>query len=170
MSTISAEPFSLFPIELRRIDGSQVSTDAFRGNVLLIVNVASQCVFTSQYKGLEELHEKYSERGLRILGFPCNQFGNQEPGKDEEIKAFCSLKYDVQFDMFSKVDVNGVKTHPLFELLKKKAPGAFGIESIKWNFTKFLVHRDGKRVVRYSPMTNPARLEKDIESALMEPV
>jgi glutathione peroxidase len=159
---------TIYELSAKRIDGSESSLDVYRGKVLLIVNVASHCGFTYQYAGLQSLHQKYADQGLAILGFPCNQFGNQEPGNEEEIRNFCSLKYDVSFDMFSKVDVNGANTHPVFVYLKKTAPGLLGLQGIKWNFTKFLVGRDGQVLKRYSPTTKPESLEEDIQKALQE--
>ena len=148
------------------IDGSTRPLDQFRGKVLLIVNVASQCGFTPQYAGLEKLAREYGPRGLVVLGFPCDQFGHQEPGDEAEIKDFCSLRYDVTFPMFSKVDVNGSDAHPLWTWLKDEKGGFLGIDAIKWNFTKFLVGRDGHVVKRYAPTETPASLAGDIEAAL----
>jgi glutathione peroxidase len=139
---------------------------AHEGKVLLIVNVASKCGFTPQYAGLEALHRKYQDRGFEVLGFPCNQFGGQEPGSDAEIGSFCSLTYDVTFPVYSKIDVNGPKADPLYEYLKKSAPGLMGLTSIKWNFTKFLIDRSGNVVRRYAPTTKPEDIERDIESLL----
>src|SRR5262249_36586679 len=134
--------------------------------VMLIVNTASECGFTPQYKGLEALYEKYAPRGLAVLGFPCNQFGAQEPGSEEEIAAFCERNYGVTFPLFSKIDVNGARTEPLFAYLKKERPGLLGSEAIKWNFTKFLVDRDGNVVERYAPNTEPKEIAGAIESLL----
>jgi glutathione peroxidase len=159
-----------YQLQAKGIDGTPISFERYRGRVLLIVNVASHCVFTKQYDALQELHQKYSDRGLSILGFPCNQFGNQEPGSDEQVKSFCELNYHVAFDLFSKVNVNGPNTDPVFQYLKSKAPGLLGSESIKWNFTKFLVGRAGNALRRFSSMTTPKQLESDIESALNETV
>ena len=136
------------------------------GKVLLIVNVASKCGFTPQYEGLEALHRTFKDRGFEVLGFPCNQFGAQEPGNAEEIASFCSLTYDVTFPVFAKIDVNGPQADPLYEYLKKAAPGLMGSTGIKWNFTKFLVDRDGKVVRRYAPQTKPDEIEKDIAALL----
>ncbi len=133
-----------------------------KGKIILIVNVASKCGYTNQYKGLEDLYKKYAEKGLMILGFPCNQFGGQEPGTDEDIQTFCKLTYDVTFPILSKIDVNGEKADPLYKFLKVQAPGILGSESIKWNFTKFLVGKDGKVLDRYAPQTEPKDLEADI--------
>lgn len=157
---------SIYDFEVKTIDGKTISMDKYKGNVMLIVNVASKCGFTPQYAGLEKLHEKYASKGFSLLGFPSNQFMNQEPGSNEEIKTFCSLTYGVEFDMFSKIDVNGENTHPLFKYLKEKAPGLLGSESIKWNFTKFLVDRHGKVVDRYSSSTKPSDIEEDIKKLL----
>jgi glutathione peroxidase len=138
----------------------------YRGQVLLIVNVASQCGFTPQYAGLESLWQKYHERGLVVLGFPCNQFGSQEPGDEATIANFCSSKFNVSFPLFAKVDVNGETAHPLWQHLKKAAPGVLGSEKIKWNFTKFLVNREGQVVKRYGSITKPEQISADIERLL----
>ncbi len=148
------------------IDGAQQSMSAYRGKVVLVVNVASKCGFTPQYKGLEAVFRKYRDRGLVILGFPCDQFGHQEPGDEKEIREFCSLNYDVSFPMFAKIEVNGPHTHPLYAYLKKQAPGLLGSEAIKWNFTKFLIDRDGRVVKRYAPTDTPEAIAKDIEKLL----
>ena len=146
--------------------GDRTSLDAFTGKVLLIVNTASKCGFTPQYDGLEALHRDYGERGFEVLAFPCNQFGAQEPGDAAEIAAFCSLTYDVTFPVFAKIDVNGGNADPLFDRLKRDAPGLMGSWAIKWNFTKFLIGRDGKAVRRYAPTTKPGDLRRDIEALL----
>jgi glutathione peroxidase len=146
--------------------GEEVPLRGFEGKVLLIVNTASKCGFTQQYAGLEKLHQAYGARGFEVLGFPCNQFGAQEPGGAEEIANFCSRTYDVTFPMFAKVEVNGGNAHPLFKFLKRARPGTLGFEAIKWNFTKFLSDRKGRVVERYSPMTWPEELAKDIEALL----
>ena len=151
---------------VRDADGSDVDLSRYAGQVLLIVNTASKCGFTPQYEGLEALHRKFADRGFEVLGFPCNQFGQQEPGDAAEIANFCSLTYDVTFPVFAKIDVNGANADPLFERLKKDAPGLLGSEGIKWNFTKFLVDRAGKVVGRYAPTTKPADIEKDIVALL----
>ncbi|AWV07446.1 glutathione peroxidase [Marilutibacter maris] len=148
------------------IDGQDVALDDYRGKVLLVVNVASKCGFTPQYEGLEALSRKYAERGLVVLGFPCDQFGHQEPGDEAEIKNFCSLNYDVTFPMFAKVDVNGDAAHPLWKWLKNEKGGFLGIDAIKWNFSKFLVGRDGRVIKRYAPTEKPEALGGDIEAAL----
>jgi len=157
---------SLHEIVARRIDGSERDLSEFRGKVLLIVNVASRCGFTPQYAGLQALQDKYRDRGFTVLGFPCNQFGAQEPGTEAEIGAFCSSRFDVDFPMFAKIDVNGAEAHPLYQQLKTAAPGVLGTEAIKWNFTKFLVDRQGQVVGRYAPKQAPEELEKDIEALL----
>ena len=156
----------IYDLNARMIDGRDIQFDQYRGSVLLIVNVASRCVFTGQYEQLQSLYETYRTRGLIILGFPCNQFGAQESQSEASIKDFCSLKYYVSFPMFSKIDVNGPDTHPLYTFLKSKAKGFLGSESIKWNFTKFLVARDGNVVGRFSPATSPKSLTRAIEKAL----
>jgi glutathione peroxidase len=150
----------------RTIEGAEQPLGDYAGKVLLIVNVASQCGFTPQYTGLEILWRTYRDRGFAVLGFPCNQFGHQEPGNEEEIRTFCSTKYDVSFPLFAKVDVNGPNAHPLFKDLKQAAPGLLGSESIKWNFTKFLVDRSGRVVKRYGSMDSPESIAKDIEALL----
>ncbi len=147
------------------IKGKKTKLSKYEGKTLLIVNTASECGFTPQYKGLQELHEKYKDQGLVVLGFPCNQFGGQEPGEAKDIESFCELNYGVSFPMFDKVDVNGDNTDPLFAHLKKAAPGLLGSESVKWNFTKFLVTPDDK-VKRFAPQDEPASIAKDIEKAL----
>lgn len=148
------------------LDGQPADLAACRGKVLLIVNVASKCGFTPQYEGLEAVYEKYRSQGFEVLGFPCNQFGSQEPGSSDEIASFCNLTYGVQFPMFAKVEVNGDGADPLFKYLKTAAPGLLGTRDIKWNFTKFLVGRDGKVVDRYAPTTKPEAMAKDIEALL----
>lgn len=154
---------SIYDFTARDIDGKERSLSEFRGKVLLIVNTASQCGFTYQYKGLEELHRKYAAQGVEVLGFPCNQFGKQEPGDAEEIKNFCSLTYDVTFPMFAKIDVKGPSAHPLYDFLtRQKGGGLFG-RNIKWNFTKFLVGRDGKVLARYAPTVKPEALDAVIK-------
>ncbi|MET3826482.1 glutathione peroxidase [Sphingomonas sp. PvP055] len=147
-------------------DGKLVDLKTYAGRVLLIVNTASKCGFTPQYAGLEALHRKFADKGFAVLGFPCNQFGAQEPGNAEEIKNFCSLTYDVSFPLFAKVDVNGADSDPLFTELKAQAPGFLGTQAIKWNFTKFLVDRSGKVVERYAPTTKPEAIEGDIAKLL----
>ncbi len=148
------------------LDGKPVKLSDYEGKALLVVNTASKCGFTPQYAGLEKLHQDYGARGFAVLGFPCNQFGAQEPGNAEEIKNFCSLTYDVSFPMFAKIEVNGPKAHPLFAWLKKTMPGLLGLESIKWNFTKFLIDREGDVVARYAPTDSPESLRGDIEKVM----
>ncbi len=157
---------NVYDFSVKSLLGEDVPLSNFRGKVLLIVNTASQCGFTPQYLGLEQLHRKYKERGFEVLGFPCNQFGSQEPGDADEIKDFCSLTYDVTFPVFAKVNVNGAKAHPLFKFIKRAKRGFLATESIKWNFTKFLTDRNGEPVKRFSPMTAPETLEGDIEALL----
>jgi glutathione peroxidase len=146
--------------------GKTVRLSRFKGKVLLIVNTASQCGFTPQFGGLEELHRAHGAKGLVVLGFPCNQFGQQDPGSNEEIAQFCSLNYGVSFPMLAKIDVNGESAHPLYQWLVAQAPGLLGSKAIKWNFTKFLVGRDGQVLKRYAPQDAPKSLAKDIEAAL----
>jgi glutathione peroxidase len=153
-------------IPLKTIDGEARTLDDFAGQALLIVNVASQCGFTPQYAGLEALHRRFRERGFAILGFPCDQFGHQEPGDEAEIRNFCSLNYDVTFPMFAKVEVNGLNAHPLFKALKQEAPGLLGTRAIKWNFTKFLIDRSRRVVRRYAPSEKPEKLAGDIAAVL----
>lgn len=151
---------------VRTIEGAEQSLGDHRGKVLLIVNVASRCGLTPQYTALEALHRKHAARGFSVLGFPCNQFGGQEPGTEAQILEFCTLNYEVSFPMYGKVEVNGERTHPLYAHLKSAAPGLLGSESLKWNFTKFLVDREGHVVRRYAPTDSPESIEKDIEALL----
>lgn len=160
---------SLFEIEARTITGEPRPLRDWAGKVIVVVNVASKCGLTPQYEGLEALYKQFKDRGLVILGFPCDQFANQEPGKDADIAAYCSLTWDVTFPMFSKIEVNGANTHPLFAYLKKAAPGILGSESIKWNFTKFLIDRDGKVAHRFGPKDEPSTMIADIEKLLAVP-
>jgi glutathione peroxidase len=157
---------SIYDFTATRLDGSRERLSAYRGQVLLIVNTASECGFTPQYAGLEALYEKMREDGLTVLGFPCNQFGSQEPGGSVEIGAFCEKNYGVSFPMFEKIDVNGPHAHPLYKYLKDAKPGLLGTEAIKWNFTKFLIGRDGEPVARYAPQTKPEELEKPVRALL----
>ncbi len=152
----------LYDIEVATIDGQRGTLEPYRGRVLLIVNVASQCGFTPQYAGLEDLYRRYRDQGLTVLGFPCNQFGRQEPGSAAEIQQFCWLTYDVSFPLFAKIAVNGAAAHPLYQHLKSAKCGLFGTRAIKWNFTKFLVDRQGTVVKRYGPLTRPQRIERDV--------
>ena len=156
----------IYDFDVRRLDGGEASLDDYKGSVLLIVNVASKCGFTPQYEGLETLYRKYKDDGLVVLGFPSNQFGAQEPGNAEEIANFCSTRFDVSFPMFEKTDVNGANAHPLYKWMKSKKPGLAGSRNIKWNFTKFLVDREGAIVGRYGPQETPAALEKHIKKLL----
>jgi glutathione peroxidase len=157
---------SIYDFEAQSIDGKPVKLDQFRGHALLIVNTASACGFTPQFGGLEKLHQTYGERGLVVLGFPCNQFGSQDPGSNEEIGAFCQKNFGVTFPMMSKIDVNGTEAHPLYQWLTAEAPGLLGSKAIKWNFTKFLVGKDGRVIKRYAPQDAPEKLGADIEAAL----
>jgi len=155
---------TVYDFQAQTIDGQTVSLDQYR--VLLIVNTASACGFTPQFGGLEKLHETYAARGLVVLGFPCNQFGHQDPGSNDEIATFCQRNYGVSFAMMAKVDVNGAGAHPLYQWLTAEAPGILGSKAIKWNFTKFLVGRDGRVIKRYAPQDAPEKLTQDIEQAL----
>ena len=157
---------SLYDITVDDLAGKPVRLSRYRGKVLLVVNTASECGFTPQYKGLESVYEKLHSKGLEILGFPCNQFGGQEPGDEKEIAQFCELNFGVTFPMFAKVDVNGDNAAPLFKFLKAEKPGLLGSEAIKWNFTKFLVDREGNVVKRYAPNDTPESIAKDIEKLL----
>jgi glutathione peroxidase len=152
--------------EARQIDGRNVPLSQFEGKAMLIVNTASACGFTPQFGGLEELHKAYAAKGLVVLGFPCNQFGAQDPGSNDEIAQFCQVNYGVSFPMMAKIDVNGDSADPLYQWLTKEAPGILGSKAIKWNFTKFLVGKDGRVIKRYAPNEAPAALAKDIEKAL----
>lgn len=157
---------SVYDFEATTIDGQPKRLDQFRGEVLLIVNVASQCGFTGQYAGLEELYRQHRAAGFRVLGFPCDQFGHQEPGDEAQIAEFCSLKFNVTFPMFAKIDVNGDTAHPLYKFLKSARRGLLGTRAIKWNFTKFLIDRAGRVVKRYSALTAPPRIERDLLAQL----
>ena len=157
---------TIYSFSAKDIKGQEVSMDDYRGKVLLIVNTASKCGFTPQFEGLQSLHEELGERGFEVLGFPCNQFMNQDPGNDDAISQFCSLNYGVSFPMFAKIEVNGDGTHPLFRFLKREAKGLMGSEKVKWNFTKFLVNREGQVVRRYAPTAKPADIRADIEKLL----
>jgi glutathione peroxidase len=152
----------IFEIEVKTIDGKNSTLESYKGKVILVVNVASKCGFTNQYDGLEELYKKYDKKGFVVLGFPCNQFGGQEPGSEEEIMNFCRLNHGVTFPMFAKIEVNGSNAHPLYVYLKKQRPGLLGSESIKWNFTKFLVDRDGTVIQRFAPSKAATELESEI--------
>ena len=157
---------SIYDFEAQQIGGSAVPLAQFRGKPLLIVNTASACGFTPQFGGLEDLHRRYGPRGLVVLGFPCNQFGSQDPGSNEEIAQFCQANYGVSFPMMQKIAVNGAQAHPLYQWLTAEAPGLLGSKAIKWNFTKFLLDRDGRVLRRYAPQDAPAKLAKDVEAAL----
>jgi glutathione peroxidase len=157
-----------YDFDATTLDGVPQPLSAYRGKALLIVNVASKCGFTPQYAGLEQLWRDYGPQGLVVLGFPCDQFGHQEPGDAEEIRKFCSLTYDVSFPMFAKVEVNGANAHPLWQWLKREKGGLLGIDAIKWNFSKFLVGRDGRVIWRYAPTDKPESLARDIEAALAD--
>lgn len=157
---------SIYDFEVRNIEGKSVSLKNYEGKTLLIVNVASKCGFTPQYTELEQIYKEYKDQGLKILAFPCNQFGAQEPGNEEEIKQFCSLTYDVSFPLFAKVDVNGEAASPLYTFLKESLPGILGSKAIKWNFTKFLIDKTGKPVERFAPNDKPLDLVKDIKKYL----
>jgi glutathione peroxidase len=157
---------SVYPFKAKTIDGKEISLSQYQGKALLIVNVASHCGFTPQYDGLEKLYQKYKDKGFTVLGFPCNQFGAQEPGNEAEIKSFCDLNFGVTFPLFAKIDVNGANAHPLYKYLTNEKPGVLGTEAIKWNFTKFLIDSKGEPVKRYAPITKPEDLEKEVENAI----
>ena len=157
---------SVYDFQAQQMNGQPVPLRDYQGRVLLIVNTASACGFTPQFAGLEALHQQYASRGLVVLGFPCNQFGKQDPGSNEEIASFCQLNYGVSFPMMAKVDVKGAEAAPLFRWLTAEAPGVLGTQAIKWNFTKFLIGKDGQVIRRYAPLDKPASLAKDIEAAL----
>ena len=159
---------SIFNFSCKDVNGDEKNLSELQGKVTLVVNTASQCGFTHQYKGLEDLYQKYKDKGLEILGFPCNQFGNQEPGSNDEIEEFCTLNYGVTFSMFSKVDVNGGSADPLFKFLTSNKKGLLGSSKVKWNFTKFLVDKNGKPVKRFAPTTTPEQISKDIEKLIIE--
>jgi glutathione peroxidase len=157
----------VYGFSARKIDGALQPMSDFRGQVLLIVNVASKCGFTPQYTGLEALYRQYKDQGFSVLGFPCDQFGHQEPGDEAAIREFCSLTYEVSFPLFAKIEVNGAAAHPLYQYLKKACPGLLGLESIKWNFTKFLIGKDGLPKKRYAPAEKPAGISTDVATALL---
>jgi glutathione peroxidase len=157
---------SIYDFEVERLNGDRGSLREYEGKVLLIVNTASQCGFTPQFAGLEKLHEKFAGKGLAVLGFPCNQFGNQDPGSNDQIGAFCQKNYGVSFPMHAKIDVNGSDAHPLYRHLTKEKRGLLGTSRIKWNFTKFLIDKHGNVIKRYAPTTKPEELEQDIEQLL----
>ena len=157
---------SIYDFEAIQMNGQPLPLDQMRGQVMLIVNTASACGFTPQFGGLEKLHQTYQAQGLRVLGFPCNQFGSQDPGSNSDIASFCQLNYGVTFPMMEKIEVNGPAAHPLYQWLCAEAPGLLGSKAIKWNFTKFLVGRDGRVLKRYAPMDKPEKIKSDIEAAL----
>jgi glutathione peroxidase len=157
---------SIYSFSARALNGDTISLERYRGRPMLIVNTASECGFTPQYAGLQKLHEQYAARGLEVLGFPCNQFGKQEPGSAEQIGSFCEKNYGVTFQMFDKIDVNGANADPLYKYLTEAVPGLLGFEAIKWNFTKFLVDREGNPLKRYAPTTKPDAIEEDIVKLL----
>ena len=157
---------TIYDFAARQMNGTTVPLDQYRGKALLIVNTASACGFTPQFGGLEALHEAYGKKGLAVLGFPCNQFGGQDPGSNDEIASFCQINYGVTFPMMAKIDVNGPQADPLFKWLTAEAPGILGSKAIKWNFTKFLVGKDGQVIKRYAPTDKPEDMAKDIEAAL----
>ena len=162
------QPYTdIYSFEARSLEGKMIRLSEFSGRLLLIVNTASQCGFTPQYKELQELYDEFKNKGLEVLGFPCNQFGNQEPGEDQAIKEFCQSNFRITFPVFSKIRVNGKDAHPLYRYLKRKAPGLFGIRRIPWNFTKFLISRDGKVLKRFAPYVPPQKLKPFIRKALI---
>jgi glutathione peroxidase len=163
---MSDTPQTLYGFQAQRIDGTPVDLSEFAGKVLLIVNTASACGFTPQLAGLQKLHEKFSARGFEVLGFPCNQFASQDRGSNAQIAQFCETRYSVSFPMMSKIEVNGAGAHPLWAWLKAQAPGVLGSQAIKWNFTKFLIGKDGRAIHRYATISTPASIERDIEAAL----
>ncbi|MDY0273007.1 MAG: glutathione peroxidase [Advenella sp.] len=157
---------TLYDFSATKANGATLELSSLKGKTLLIVNVASNCGFTPQYNGLEKLYQTYKKQGFEIIAFPCNQFGHQEPGSNEEIISFCQLNYDVSFTIMSKIDVNGSHEHPLYTWLKKEKRGVLGSQNIKWNFTKFLINRQGEVIKRYAPVTKPEQIETDIKEAL----
>lgn len=157
---------SIYQFEVKNIQGETVPLETYQGKVLLIVNTASKCGFTPQYDGLEKIYKEYHDQGLEILGFPCNQFGAQEPGSEAEIASFCQLNYGVSFPMFAKIDVNGSHSHPLYDYLKTQAPGLLGSKDVKWNFTKFLVDVNGKVIKRYAPQDTPESIGRELKKYL----
>jgi glutathione peroxidase len=159
---------TIYDFSASTLEGEQLDFNSLRGKVVLVVNTASKCGFTNQYTELEQLYSKYKDQGLVVIGFPCNQFANQEPGSAEEIRQFCSLNYAVTFPLMNKIEVNGQNTHPLYQYLKQAAPGILGSTGIKWNFTKFLINRDGSKIARFAPKDRPLKLEIGIQSLLNE--
>jgi glutathione peroxidase len=161
-------PHSIYDFKVKKIDGKEISLSQYQGKVLLIVNVASKCGYTPQYKGLQALYDKYRDRGFEILGFPCNQFMGQEPGTEKEIQSFCELNFGVKFPLFAKIDVNGANAHPLFQYLTHAKPGILGSEQIKWNFTKFLIDAQGNPLKRYAPGDTPEQMDSEIAKILLK--
>lgn len=157
---------SIYDFEVNTLKGEEESLSKYKGKVLLVVNTASKCGFTPQYKGLQEVYEKFKDRGFEVLGFPSNQFAGQEPGESDEIAKYCEINYGVTFPMFEKIDVKGDEAHPLFKYLSKEAPGVLGSKNVKWNFTKFLVDQDGRVLKRFAPKTTPQQIESDISKLL----
>lgn len=157
---------SIYDFRAATISGSEQPLADYKGKVMLIVNTASKCGFTPQFEGLEKIHQQFADEGVVVLGFPCNQFGNQDPGSNSDIESFCQLNYGVSFPMYAKIDVNGPDAHPLYKYLKEEAPGILGSKGIKWNFTKFLINKSGKVVKRYPPQTKPEEIEADIATLL----
>jgi glutathione peroxidase len=157
---------NIYDFEVTTINGKASKLNKYKGKVLLVVNTASKCGLTPQFKGLESLYKKYKDKGLEIIGFPCNQFGQQDPGTNDEIQEFCQMNYGVSFPMYAKIDVNGNNTHPLYQHLKDEAPGLLGSKKIKWNFTKFLVNKNGDVIKRFAPTVTPEKLESEIKAAL----
>jgi len=166
MAKTTSTSTSIYSFSARALNGEEIGFERYRGRPLLIVNTASECGFTPQYKGLQNLYQQYAARGLEVLGFPCNQFGKQEPGDAEQIGNFCERNFGVSFQLFEKIEVNGENTHPLFRYLKTEAPGLLGLKRINWNFTKFLVNRDGEVLRRYGPPKKPDEIAVDIEKVL----
>lgn len=160
------EPNTIYQFDAILNNGENINFDQYQGKTLLIVNTASQCGFTPQYEGLQSLHEQFKEQNFQVLGFPCDQFGHQEPGNDTEIEQFCSLNFNVNFPLFKKIEVNGDNTAPIYQFLKQQAPGVLGTQKIKWNFTKFLVNKDGQVVKRYGSTTKPEKIAGDIQAIL----
>lgn len=157
---------NIYDFKVKKNDGNDLELSEYKGKVLLIVNTASDCGFTPQYAGLQELYQKYKDQGLEVLAFPCNQFGHQEKGDDEQIKSFCDLRFNITFPLFSKIDVNGENAHPLYKYLTQEQRGILGSKKIKWNFTKFLIDREGNAIERFAPATKPENLEEDIKKLL----